>query len=211
MCVGPKPEFVLSDALDNTIEIVKNADYCLVYDLPIPTGLLWTDLLKWWANKNNLPFPEKKTEEDLLLRLKKSLAPNSPPEILLFKTYFSHFREKLGEALPALVPQVYLHYDPKTSKELKGIKRLPRQRMDFLILFSNSERVVIEVDGKHHYANDDDQASPQKYSEMVAQDRKLRLQGYEVYRFGGYELNENTGKDLITSFFEQLFIKYGVM
>lgn len=82
--------------------------------------------------------------------------------------------------------------------------------MDFLILFSNSERVVIEVDGKHHYA-DGNQASPQKYSEMVAQDRKLRLQEYEVYRFGGFELNEKTGKDLTTSFFEKLFIKHGVI
>ncbi|MFB2937095.1 hypothetical protein ACE1B6_17750 [Aerosakkonemataceae cyanobacterium BLCC-F154] len=110
----------MSDALDNTIEIVSNADKCLVYDLPIlQRGLLWTDIVKWWASQHNLPFPEEKTEENLFVRLKKSLAPDSPGEILLFETYFSHFREKLGEALPALVPQVYLHYDPKTLKELK--------------------------------------------------------------------------------------------
>lgn len=121
-----------------------------------------------------------------------------------------YFHGKLGERLPALVPQVYLHYDPKTFNELKEIKRPPRQRMDFLILFSNSERVVIEVDGQQHYA-DGDKASPQKYSEMVAEDRKLRLQAYEVYRFGGHELNQTNSKDLITTFFEQLFKKHGVM
>jgi very-short-patch-repair endonuclease len=208
---GPKPDLVLSDALDNTIEIVENADKCLVYDLPIPqTGLLWTHLVEWWAKKHNLPFPEKSTEHNLFFRLEESLSPNSPPEILLFETYFKHFHRKLGERLPALVPQVYLHYDPKTLKQLKERKPLPRQRMDFLILFSNSERVVIEVDGKHHYA-DGDKASPQKYSEMVAEDRKLRLQGYEVYRFGGYELREPNGQELIASFFEQLFKKHGVM
>lgn len=175
---GPKPELVLVDALNNTVEIVGNADYCLVYDLPIlQTGLLWVHLVEWWAKKYNLPFPDKNTECDLFYRLKKSLA--SPPEHLLFDTYFKRFHAKLGERLPALVPQVYLHYDPKTLKDLKGDKRLTRQRMDFLLMFSNSERVVIEVDGKHHYA-EGDTASPQKYSDMVAEDRKLRLLGYEI-------------------------------
>lgn len=63
---------------------------------------------------------------------------------------------------------------------------LARQRMDFLLLFSDRQRMVSEVDGKQHYAHGD-QASPVLYSEMVAEDR-LRLAGYEVYRFGGYEL-----------------------
>ena len=32
---GPKPELVLRDAVNNDIEIVRNAEYCLVYDQPI--------------------------------------------------------------------------------------------------------------------------------------------------------------------------------
>jgi very-short-patch-repair endonuclease len=80
--------------------------------------------------------------------------------------------------------------------------------MDFLILFSNHERVVIEVDGKQHYA-DGDIASPQNYAEMVAADRQLRLAGYEVYRFGGYELQDEAGRILITKFFRQLLHKHG--
>jgi hypothetical protein len=59
--------------------------------------------------------------------------------------------------------------------------------MDFLILFSSRHRVVLEVEGKQHYANGDT-ASPALYSEMVSEDRRLRLAGYEVYRFGGAEL-----------------------
>lgn len=42
--------------------------------------------------------------------------------------------------------------------------------MDFLILFSNSVRVVIEVDGQQHYA-DGDIANSKKYAGMVAADR----------------------------------------
>jgi very-short-patch-repair endonuclease len=59
--------------------------------------------------------------------------------------------------------------------------------MDFLLLLPGRQRVVIEVDGKQHYA-EGDAASPRLYGEMVAEDRRLRLRGYEVYRFGGYEL-----------------------
>jgi hypothetical protein len=47
--------------------------------------------------------------------------------------------------------------------------------------------VVLEVDGKQHYANGDT-ASPALYSQMVSEDRRLRLAGYEVYRFGETEL-----------------------
>lgn len=43
---GPKPEIVLADAINNDIRIVKNEQYCLVYDQPIPErGLLWKDLV----------------------------------------------------------------------------------------------------------------------------------------------------------------------
>jgi very-short-patch-repair endonuclease len=205
---GPKPKIVLEDSLNNDIRVVKNAEYCLVYDLPIPhTGLLWGDLVAWWAGLKGRSSPTVETEKQLYVRLAKSLS--SKPEQLIFYTYFEKLRPDLGEKLPALIPQVYLHYDPYTLRELKGLKRLPRQRMDFLILFSNHERVVIEVDGIQHYA-EGEQASPKKYSEMVAADRKLRLAGYEVYRFGGYELQQQSGKALVEEFFRQLLQKHGV-
>lgn len=54
--------------------------------------------------------------------------------------------------------------------------------MDFLILFSDKDRVVIEIDGKQHYS-DDDISSPKKYSEMVASDRQLTLSGYKILIF----------------------------
>jgi len=213
---GLKPDIVLSDSLNNDIKIVKNAEYCLVYDWPILEGVfLWENLVKWWANKNNSIFPENnsifpddKTEFNLYSRLMKSL--NSKPEILLFETYFKRLRRELGDKFPALIPQVYLHYDPKTFKNLKGNKRLSRQRMDFLLLFSKQERVVIEVDGKQHYANDDI-ANPKKYAEMVSADRELRLNGYEIYRFGGYELYGKQGELIVENFFRRLFKKYKIL
>lgn len=206
---GPKPEIVIDDALSNNIRIVKNEEFCLVYDLPIPDiGLSWTNLVSWWAEKNKLDFPSRDTSNSLYKRLEKSL--DSVPEILLFTTYYKYFSKLLNDKLPALIPQVYLHYDPYTLKILQGLKRLPRQRMDFLLLISNYERIVIEVDGKQHYS-EGDVSSPRLYSEMVQADRELRLRGYEVYRFGGHELQTDEAKQLIIDFFNALFLKHNVI
>ena len=81
---------------------------------------------------------------------------------------------KLGEALPALIPQVYLHYDPAVVKLLRHRAGLPRQRMDFLLLLPNNQRVVLEVDGSQHFSRDE-KRSLAAYAEMAAADRELRL------------------------------------
>ena len=87
--------------------------------------------------------------------------------------------------------------------------------MDFLILFSNHARVVIEIDGKQHYADGDSEtaiASPRKYAELVSEDRRLQLAGYEIYRFGGYEFkNEEEVLNLTEEFFRQLFRKHNIL
>ncbi len=146
-------------------------------------------------------------ERNLFRRLRDSLSRQSPPERRLFESYFKAFREELGPALPALIPQVYLHYDPYTIKELRAGRYILRQRMDFLLLFSHHLRVVIEVDGAQHYSDENGKPSPAKYAEMVAADRDLRLAGYEVYRFGGHELGEPSACD---GFFRRLFQKHGI-
>ena len=81
--------------------------------------------------------------------------------------------------------------------------------MDFLLLFADRSRVVIEVDGKQHYA-DGESASPARYAEMVAEDRKLRLAAYEVYRFGGAELypDDPDAPARVQSFFDELLRRH---
>jgi|SRR5215510_940720 len=121
---GPKPEIILTDAIHNDLRVVKNGEYCLFYDQPIPErGLFWRDLIMWWAASRNLNAHARDTAENLYLYLKESLA--SPPEQMLFYNYFRFF-SKLEDRLPALIPQVYVHYDPLTMKELYGEKRLSR-------------------------------------------------------------------------------------
>ncbi|MFI9345723.1 hypothetical protein ACIG0D_31350 [Streptomyces sp. NPDC052773] len=65
---GAKPEIVLRDAVNNDVEIVRNADSCLVFTDPLPPhGLIWRQLVVWWA-KNHQPDSDEKSAADALYR-----------------------------------------------------------------------------------------------------------------------------------------------
>ena len=205
---GPKPRLGFSDAIDNEVVVLEHADSCLVYERPIGNGLSWLDLVRWWMEQKGIvDLAEARTS--LGRRLLASL--DDGPEQEFFKAYFRNFAERLGDRLPALIPQVYLHYDPEIARRLADKRVLFRQRMDFLMLLPGRQRVVLEIDGKHHYAKGE-RADPGLYAEMVAADRNLRLRGYEVFRFGGSEFSNPKGSmqesvdKLVKSFFEELFV-----
>lgn len=204
---GPKPEIIFSDLLNNDIKIVKNKEHCLIYCNPIGrAGLRWGKLVEWWEIQGKSKDNTMNVEQSLYKRLEKSLT--NEIERKIFYTYYKEFKPKLQNELPVLIPQVYLHYDPLTIKQLRGEKRLIHQRMDFLMLISDRDRIVIELDGKQHYS-DGDFSSPKKYSEMVAADRKLTLNGYKIFRFGGYELKGEDNSEIIKAFFNELLENYG--
>jgi Protein of unknown function (DUF559) len=145
----------------------------------------------------------------LYRRLEASLPSDSPPQRLLFTSYHEHFGAAIP-LLPALLPEVWLYWDPKTVRE-RGRDALLRFRMDFLLLLPGSARVVVEVDGKQHYADDQGRAAPAIYAAMAAADRELRLAGYDVFRFGAVELQGESGKVAASSFFDALFKRYGIV
>jgi very-short-patch-repair endonuclease len=84
--------------------------------------------------------------------------------------------------------------------------------MDYLMLFPDQSRVVIEVDGRQHYSSGDKNqfSDPGHYAEMVREDRALRLRGYEVYRFGGAEFAGNDAAERVNEFFEALLSRHGL-
>lgn len=210
---GPKPDIRIQNALENTIEIVKNEEYCLVYDATIPhEGLTIEVFRKWWTGKGFTENPSS--------RLKASLPDNSPGEMAIFDFYYQNLRRRYKDRLPVLLPQVHLHYDPKTIQQRvrEGSDYLTLQRIDFLLLFPKGVKIILEVDGAHHYGIDSsgngivDKVSPQRYARMVTEDRDLKLAGYEVYRFGGSEFNQrdsgSTINSMLNSFFDSLFLRH---
>ncbi|CAM4004115.1 hypothetical protein [Bordetella tumulicola] len=203
-----KPDLRFRDAVNNDIEIVTNADKVLVYDRPIGMdGLLWSDLQSWWGETSKISEAEA-AKKSLYRRLRESLPPNSPPQALLFDAFYGGFGSAVPE-LPALLPEVWLHWDPRTVKE-RGRDALLRFRMDFLLLLPQGVRIVIEVDGKHHYADEAGRADVVRYAQMAAADRELKLAGYQIFRFGAYELLGDSANAIVKTFFETLFKRYGV-
>ncbi|MFC8752905.1 hypothetical protein ACN429_19760 [Pseudomonas oryzihabitans] len=204
-----KPDLRLGNALDNDVEVVAGADDVLMYDRAIPlTGLLWRDLQLWFEASRGLAAGEGK---DVLYRRLLTCLPTkvSPVQRLAFTTFYTAFGAEVPK-LPALLPEVWFHWDAKTVEQ-RGKEALLRSRMDFLLLLPGGVRVVIEVDGKHHYADENGRASPQRYSEMMEADRALRLAGYEIYRFGGYELSQPGADQLLTQFWRSLFKRYSII
>ena len=203
--LSKKPDIVIDDAITNNIKIVGNTGDCLMYNFEPNVdidGLSWSTLVKWWGAAH----PSPNIPEDLFKRLYNSL--DSEPEKIFLKQYYIIHQNI--DKYPALIPQVYLHYDPH-AKTWRGSNVVyTHQRMDFLMLLPNGIRVVIEIDGKQHYSKNDI-ASPKLYAEMMANTRELQLKGYEVYRFGGYEFwGSKNVKQMIRNFFENLFKKYSI-
>ncbi len=116
-----------------------------------------------------------------------------------------------GFGLPALIPQVYLHYDPYSQHHRRATGPLARQRIDFLMLLRGRRRLVIEINGKQPYA-DGDQASLRLYAAMMREDRALRLDGYEVYRFGGAEFRDiQQARTEMRAFFGRILASHGYL
>lgn len=136
-----KPEIAFKDVLNNDIRITRNEEYCLIYDKKISEkGLTWKQLMDWYAITENIS-PIK--DDHLTERLNNSM--DSESEKIFFDAYIEVVKEH-GDFIPALLPQIYLYYDP-LSVNARGWKLFEHQKMDFLMLCSMSERIVIEIDG----------------------------------------------------------------
>ncbi len=206
---GYKPEVVLDDAINNDLRITRNEKNCLVYDRPLGAhGLTWAELAAWWSDRQNLAGkPEREIYLSLHERLDQSLG-NNNAERRILRAYAQRYVQ-FGPHIAALIPQAYLSLDPYTASQRREPSPLSRQRMDFLLLLPHRVRVVIECDGRQHYAGRDGRADPGRYARMMADDRDLRLKGYEVYRFGGAELTDDwAAQRLLGRFFDRLHERY---
>ena len=210
-----KPDIRITDTIDNEIEILSDADDVLHYDRPIDVGgLRWGALQTWWKETYHVT-DDVTAKWQLHRRMESSLPKNSPYQHRFFKIYYNLFRAA-GPDLPALVPEVVLHWDPKTIRA-RGVHALLNHRMDFLIFLPHDRRIVLEVDGMQHYAIENPAqplryaADPATYAKTMRGSRALALNGYEVHRFGGHELrDDDTARETIRGFFDLLFRDSGV-
>lgn len=152
---------------------------------------------------------ETAAKDSLYKRLQSSLPDNSPPQQYLFDLYHRIHGSAVPD-LPALLPEVWLHWDPVAAAR-RGRDALLRFRMDFLMLLPHGQRVVLEVDGAHHFTAPDGKPSGTRYANNVRGDRDLKLNGYEVFRFGATELlDRDRARAVLEPFFADLFRLFDV-
>lgn len=183
-----KPDIIIRNVLDGNLEVLNNNDV-LIYDDDIKDSLTYADFKVWW-NKNKYKYSWYNPANQM-----------NTMELRVQEYYKNNFGKDI---FPVLIPQVYLHYDPKdkeTRKKYKYNEALIFQRMDFLIIYKG-KRIIIEIDGKTHTAEN----SLEHYSKQLEYDRTMKFLGYEVFRLGGYELTKNF-EGTVQTFFNNL-MKY---
>lgn len=83
--------------------------------------------IHWLSGGKNNKKNDGDPELGLYGRLRQSL--DSDIEKIFFRTYYNYYRHPVKKNIPALVPQVYLHYDPRSKYQRNGKVVYSHQRI----------------------------------------------------------------------------------
>jgi hypothetical protein len=112
-----------------------------------------------------------------------------------FDEYCKLYEMSLIET-PVLIPQAWIQWHSLPKKDLRSHSSAyvdDLYRVDFVI-FWNYKRFAILIDDIGHYATKTGQswmADQEKYSKRLKEDRKLRKQGWNVFRASNWEIRHN--------------------
>jgi hypothetical protein len=148
----------------------------------------------------NFDFNKLETSYELnsstSLRLKQSLRDMNQTEYE--KNFFLSYAHKFdmgNKSVPVLIPQAWIQWHSVAKKNLRSTSSLHKDqiyRVDF-VAFWNNKRYVILVDDISHYAIKDNKwiASEEAYAKRLKEDRKLRKEGWEVFRVSNWEIRND--------------------
>ena len=111
-----------------------------------------------------------------------------------FLAYATRF-DMGNKDVPVLIPQAWIQWrsQPKSNtRSIGGTHGHELYRVDF-VAFWNSKRYVILVDDISHYAvklQSIWHADEQSYSKRLKEDRKLRIENWQVFRVSNWELRD---------------------
>jgi len=189
-----KPDLVLHDVPNSQLADAKGS--ALIWRTQITDrGLTVADMLQWWRSN-------RRAEDSLYGRLSECCQNDDERAVLDFY-YRTLVKMDVKCELPALLPQVWLSYDPLTREQRYGKPALDRQRLDFLMYLPGRRKVIIEVDGIYHISKGDGRACLETYSKGLAADRGLMAKGYTIYRFGANEIQQDAS-DVLGQFFHDI-------
>lgn len=196
-----KPDVVFTDFTRGVYKI-RDLMGCLTVSLPDNCTVRWQDVWDQLSNKFGSIM-------DLYRYLEKSIPLKSPQARKVFEFYCRSTILAGRLELPALLPELNLHYDMMTLKQRDGVKALESQRCDFYLRIGQKE-ILLEVDGIQHYANLNGTANRNGYAAQCQWDRARILLGYEIYRFGTAEFDGPNSEKMVSEFFNSLALRHGV-
>lgn len=116
-------------------------------------------------------------------------------EKALFKAYMHRFQMLESRKVPVLIPQAWIQWHSLPKPNLRAISSSYTDdlyRVDF-VAFWNMKRFAILVDDISHYAvrcSSRWDANEEAYSKRLKEDRKLRKEGWSVFRVSNWEMRE---------------------
>lgn len=127
------------------------------------------------------------------------------------KGFFISYVNKYGmkENVPVLIPQAWIQWHSEMKKNLRSQGSSYADdpyRVDF-VAFWKDQRFVILVDGIEHYANKQNNrwdANEEKYSKRLKEDRKLRKEGWQVFRVSNWEIRNGLIDEILVDLKEFL-------
>jgi hypothetical protein len=123
------------------------------------------------------------------------LGMNTDSERKLFVAYMSQYSMWTSTDVPVLIPQAWIQWHSMTKRNLRALNSSyidGLYRVDF-VAFWNMKRFAILVDDISHYAVKRGtrwDANEEAYSKRLKEDRKLRKEGWLVFRVSNWEMRK---------------------
>lgn len=181
----PKPDFAVTS---------NSGGQSLKFELKSGIGIIWKDVYP------DYDFQKFQTAcgitPETNLALKKALLAMNQTESE--KAFFQMYAKTFGMAenkIPVLIPQAWIqwHSLPKQALAAKKSHQADEvYRLDFVAFWQN-QRFAILIDDIGHFAikrNGLWMADESSYSSRLDEDRKLRVEGWHVYRVSNWEMRD---------------------
>ncbi len=164
-------------------------------------GIIWRDVYP------NFDFPTFQAacgiNSETNLALKKAFfAMNQTKyEKIFFQSYARHFG-MADNHIPILIPQAWIQWHSSSKKVLQASgSSLAKElyRVDF-VAFWNNHRYVILIDDISHYAikrGNQWIADEKNYSKRLEEDRKLQVEGWNIFRVSNWEVRQNKVSEIV--------------
>ncbi len=125
---------------------------------------------------------------------------------------YAHRFNMAEKDVPLLIPQAWIQWHSQPKRNLRSTSSLHSDelyRVDF-VAFWNNKRYAVLVDDISHYAKKQNNlwsADEENYSKRLKEDRKLRKEGWQVFRVSNWELrDEETVQEILNDF--QMFLSF---